>query len=127
MERIVYETDGSLEIFRSGVVRTDFCRAHGVIETLAQCKATLRAGETAWPGGYPRYLITADGQALSYAAARENFREIVSAFIEPDYSPSGDWRIIGSDINWEDADLVCVHTGEKIASAYADEESPDGE
>jgi hypothetical protein len=26
----------------------------------------------AWPGGYPRFFITNDGEALSFAAAREN-------------------------------------------------------
>jgi predicted amidophosphoribosyltransferase len=29
-----------------------------------------------------------------------------------------DWEVIGSDVNWEDADLFCDHCGEKIESAY---------
>jgi hypothetical protein len=30
------------------------------------------------------------------------------------------WRIVAYDVNWEDADLTCDHTGEKIESAYAE-------
>jgi hypothetical protein len=72
----------------------------------------------AWPGGYPRYFITADGAALSYAAA-ENERRLIRRAIRTDDNTGG-WRVIGCDINWEDADLYCDHTGARIESAYAE-------
>ena len=33
----------------------------------------------------------------------------------------GGWHIAGADINWEDPDLYCDHTGERIESAYAED------
>jgi hypothetical protein len=39
------------------------------IQTLASVKRALR-DVYAWPGGYPLYIVMADGEALSIAAAR---------------------------------------------------------
>ncbi len=71
----------------------------------------------AWPGGYPRYFITSDGAALSYAAAKSE-RELIESSIA-ERSNDG-WRVVACDINWEDSELTCEHTGERIESAYAD-------
>lgn len=73
----------------------------------------------AWPGGYPRYFVTGDGAALSFKAARERRREILEAIRDDD--TAGGWRVAGCDINYEDSDLVCDHTGERIESAYGDD------
>lgn len=86
--------------------------------TLAEIKGRLRAGKYAWPGGYPIFFVTEDGAALSFEAVQECWREIVSAHLRKDVR-SG-WAIAGADINWEDADLTCEHTGERIEAAYAD-------
>lgn len=77
----------------------------------------------AWPGGYPRYFITSDGAALSYAAAREERRNILESI--RDNSRDG-WRIVACEINWEDESLVCDHTGKPIESAYGetDDDAP---
>lgn len=72
----------------------------------------------AWPGGYPRFFITSDGAALSYAAARECQGEIDSAI--GSQSNCG-WRIVACDVNWEDPDLICDHTGARIESAYSED------
>ena len=77
-------------------------------------KQTIRQ-PYAWPGGYPLYFITADGAALSVKAARENFRQIVWSWLN---DCNDGWLIAGYDVNWEDSDLYCDHTGEKIESAY---------
>jgi hypothetical protein len=74
----------------------------------------------AWPGGYPRYFITADGAALSYKAAETERRLIRRAIRTNDNT--GGWRVVGCDINWEDAELYCDHTGYRIESAYAENE-----
>ena len=70
----------------------------------------------AWPGGYPRYFITNDGEALSFNAAKENQSLIKSAI--KDNSNDG-WQVIACEINWEDNSLYCAHSNELIESAYA--------
>lgn len=89
--------------------------------TLLEIKARLRDGPYAWPGGYPVYFVTADGGALSFKAARECWREIVGSHLTR-RRDSG-WYIVGADINWEDPGLYCDHTGERIESAYAEDEA----
>jgi hypothetical protein len=88
--------------------------------TLSEIKAALRNGPYAWPGGYPLYFVTSDGGALSFEAVRDNWREIASAHIRRDETCG--WHIAGYEINWEDSDLLCDHTGERIESAYAEPE-----
>jgi len=68
-----------------------------------------------WPGGYPRFFITNDGEALSFAAAREN-RHLIEPSISEGYDDG--WLIVGCEINWEDANLTCADTGKPIESAY---------
>ena len=88
------------------------------IEHLHKIKQAIR-DVYAWPGGYPLYLVTMDGEALSIKAARENFAYICRAYISDD-SFWNDWRIYGIEINFEDDSLYCCHSGEKIESAYCD-------
>jgi hypothetical protein len=88
------------------------------IESVSDFRRAMRYGPYAWPGAYPIYFITADGGVLSYAAAKAERRQVVRA-IGHSESFSG-WRIVAYDVNWEDADLTCDHTGEKIESAYAE-------
>jgi hypothetical protein len=86
------------------------------IFTISDFRRAMRIGPYAWPGGYPLYFVTADGAALSFAAARAERRNILQA-IAWDDTNSG-WRVIGMDVNWEDSELVCDHTGDRIESAY---------
>ena len=83
---------------------------------MTDIKTTIR-NPYAWPGGYPLYFITADGAALSIKAARDNFKAIVWAWMN---DANDGWLIEAYDVNWEDSDLTCDHTGEKIESAYGD-------
>jgi hypothetical protein len=77
----------------------------------------LRAGPYTVPGFYPRYFILDDGSALSFDAAKKSARHFCQAIREG--SRDG-WRIIGVDVNWEDADLYCEVSGDRIESAYAE-------
>lgn len=86
--------------------------------TLSQVKAALRSGPYAWPGGYPLYFLTTDGQALSFDAVRERWRDVVSAALA---DCRDGWRLAACDVNWEASDLVCDHTGKVIPSAYGEE------
>lgn len=83
-------------------------------DILLEIKSAIRE-PYAWPGGYPRYILMDDGEALSIEAARDNWRSICHSTITQ--SRDG-WQAQGAVINWEDAELTCAHTGELIESAY---------
>ena len=68
----------------------------------------------AWPGGYPVYHICNDGEALCPKCANDPKNPVHEDM------PDDGWRIIASDINYEDDDLFCAHCGEQIKSAYGD-------
>ncbi len=90
-----------------------------LIKHCYQFNKALADGQYAWPGGYQMYFITSDGAALSFEAAHDNARLIRDAIIAQD---GNGWNVIAVEINWEDSDLYCDHTGEKIPSAYGEEE-----
>ena len=88
--------------------------------TLQAIKQQLRYGPYAWPGGYPIYFVTSDGAVLSFAAVRAEWRNVVDAHLRNNTQCG--WHIAAADINWEDSDLFCDHTGERIESAYAEDD-----
>ena len=98
-------------------IRADYCQSHSRIETVSALKATLRAGSYAWPGGYPMYFVTSDGAALLFETVREELHNIIDSIRR---GVDDGWRVVATDINWEDGDLVDDHTGERIESAYAE-------
>jgi hypothetical protein len=119
----VSDCDGALHDTRvddwsSKPIRANYKRHHRTIETVADLKATLRAGSFAWPGGYPLFFITSDGAALSFYTARTQFRHIADSIAT---GSNDGWRIVACEINYEDSDLQCDHTGNRIASAYGDD------
>jgi hypothetical protein len=99
-------------------VREHYAWHHTTIRSGREFRETLRAGAYTWPGGYPLYFITSDGAALSFKSARENYAHIVRSI--RDRANDG-WRIVGCDVNYEDPDLYCDHSGERIESAYAED------
>lgn len=84
-------------------------------------EAELAAGPYAWPGGYPRYFLCADGGALSFAAAEAERANVLDALRDDDRA-SG-WAVVACDVNWEDPDLTCDHSGDRIESAYAEDDA----
>lgn len=88
--------------------------------TLAEIKKALRDGPYAWPGGYPMYFVMGDGEPMSFKAVRQEWRQIVAAHLRG--ADTGEWFVAGADINWEDGELYCAHTNERIESAYAEPE-----
>lgn len=96
-------------------LRADYQRTHSDISNTLQLRATLRAGAYAWPGGYPLYFITSDGEALSFDAVRAEYAQVSRAI--RDKSNDG-WRVVACEINYEDAELICAHSGNRIESAY---------
>ena len=85
------------------------------INSISDFRKAMRNGPYAWPGGYPCYFITIDGAALSFKAAKADRRLILEAIRDRDNSG---WRVVALDINYENGDLVCDHTGEAIEAAY---------
>ncbi len=98
-------------------LRCNYKLTHRKIKSVADFKATLRAGPYAWPGGYQMYMIVSDGAALSFAEAAENVKQIYWSIAN---QVDDGWRVVGCDINYEDDDLYCAHSGDKIEPAYGD-------
>ena len=88
------------------------------INTVHDFRRAIRNGAYAWPGGYPLYFITSDGAALSFEAAKTERRNILQSIA---HRTNDGWRVIGADVNWEDQELTCEHTGERIPSAYGED------
>lgn len=94
-------------------IRRNYSRHRRTIETVADFKATLRAGPFAWPGGYALYFVTADGAALSFNAAFAEF-SIIARAIRNDDTRSG-WRVAATACAADDDEpTTCDHTGETI-------------
>ena len=90
------------------------------IKTPADFARALNSGPYAWPGGYPLFFITSDGEALSFEAAKKNGKLICQAIRE---KLRDGWRVEAADINWEDPELFCADSGKRIESAYAEPEA----
>lgn len=88
--------------------------------TVEKFKEALANGPYAWPGGYPMYFVMADGEALSFKAAEENKDLIIYAI---ENNSKDDWHVIGYDINWEDENMLCIHSNNLIECAYPKDES----
>lgn len=61
-----------------------------------------------WPGGYPIAYFDAENNTLCQACAMKN-NEFSS-------------KLDSCSINWDNPDLHCDHCGERIESAYAEED-----
>jgi hypothetical protein len=90
------------------------------IKSISDYRAAIRNGPYAWPGGYPTFFVMSDGDALSFEAAKSERRAILEAL--RDHANSG-WRPVAFEINYEDGELYCSHTGKRIESAYAEPEA----
>ena len=84
----------------------------------ADLNETLETGAFTCVGGYPKFWIAQDGEALSYDAVIAE-KELILAAIKDRDDPQ--WNVTGCEINYEDASLICSHTNERIPSAYGDE------
>jgi hypothetical protein len=100
------------------VVRANYRTTHAQIASGADLRATLRNGPYAWPGGYPLYFVTNDGEVLSFAAVLERIEEETRLIRSGERS-----RIVACDVNYEDAALYCSHSNERIPSAYAEDDA----
>jgi hypothetical protein len=89
------------------------------IKNISDFRQAVRNGKYTDLGGYPLYFVTSDGAALSFEMAKKERRKILDSIA----SRSNDgWRIVAVDVNWENGQLFCDHSGERIESAYGEEE-----
>lgn len=106
-------------------LRMNYRLSHREIQTAADLKACLRAGEYTDVGGYPLFFVTANGDALSFASVRANLRDVLGAIVHPSRFED-EWRVIAMSVNYEDGDLYCAHSEQRIPSAYAEpDDGPD--
>lgn len=84
-------------------------------EMIKQLQAFIRSNGYAWLGGYPCALLMQDGEVINAQSAKENYRLIRR-------ETGNDWTPVQVFINYEDKYLYCAHSGEKIQSAYGEDE-----
>lgn len=88
-----------------------------------QFNSALAQGKSSGVCGYDYHFIMADGEPMSFEAALDNAGLIRNAIIE---NMSDQWQIVGRDINYEDQDMVCVQTGERIEPACGFDDESEG-
>lgn len=122
----VSESDGALYDTRvenwshNPPLRKNYARHHSEIESVADMKATLRAGKFTFPGCYELFFITSDGGALCFDCAKENYHQIADS-IRGHHSDG--WRVVACDIaDLYESGLTCDHCNKTLCEAYADEE-----
>lgn len=104
------------------------------IRTVREFIQSLRDGAYTSVGSYPKYWLAADGGTLSHAACKANCGRIARAIRgdakRADVDPARfyswnepQWRVVGCDVNWEDPAMFCDDSGERIPSAYAEDEA----
>jgi hypothetical protein len=97
------------------------------IDTLHQLADILAHGPYAWPGGYPKHFLMADGGVCCYECVSQNRIEAFAAAPggpgSEVPSPDPQWWPVAVDINWEDSSLHCDHCSEPVEAAYPDEEA----
>lgn len=69
----------------------------------------------AWPGMYPLMYLCADSGILCADCANGKNGSDAS-----ETADDAQWRIVASDINYEDPDLTCDHCRAQIECAYCD-------
>lgn len=91
---------------------------------LKELSRSLREGPFTSLGSYPKFWMTADQGVLSFDAIVENLWLVYRA--TRDYNQNvitqevKQWAITAVQVNWEDPDLYCDHTGNRIESAHAE-------
>lgn len=77
----------------------------------------LSASPHAWPGCYPLYGIFSDGGCCCHRCAKSERTSIGTT------TGSDGWQLVAIDANYEDPSLFCDHCGDRIESAYAEDDA----
>jgi len=109
---MVGECDGALydtrvQNWSEKPLRANFAWHHRTIGSVADLKATLRAGKYTFPGGYELFFATSDGAAICFDCARENFAFAADSIRT---GTSDGWQIVACDIaDYHESGLYCEH------------------
>lgn len=99
-------------------LRPDFCKHKLECYTLNDVKASLRAGEFTFPGGYRLAFITSDAACLSFDAVKNNWHSVVWDWIN---EASTGWRVVGlMNVDELDESLYCDETNELLNDPESD-------
>ena len=101
-------------------LRKVYCKTFSQPKNSTEIRATIRAGEYAWPGGYPMFALMSDGDTLCFSCLKSQLDSIGPAM--GDESDSSGWRVEAIDINYEDSDMVCASCSKQMESAYGNDE-----
>ncbi|WP_422451915.1 hypothetical protein [Endozoicomonas sp. ALC066] len=101
------------------VIREKYSYHFEEITDTHRMRSTLRAGPYAWPGGYPLFFTTTDGASICFKCARSEYR-LISDSIRNNFNDG--WQVSFCTVNYENNDLFCDHCGEKIESAYGEDD-----
>ena len=95
-----------------------------LIKSISDFRKAVRNGPWAWPGGYPLYWMMADGGVCAFRVAKSERRYMLEALRDAATGnwPDKQWLPVAFDVNWEDTFLICDHTGDRIPSAYGDDD-----
>ena len=88
------------------------------IKTKEHFLKLIQNGGFVFPGGYPIYFITDDGESLCFSSAIKNKERICDAIENGDRNG---WRVVNFDVNWENL-LYCCDCNKRIESAYREDE-----
>src|SRR6266404_4752140 len=84
--------------------------------TMAVVRDTIRH-PWAWPGGYPIYIYTTDGETMHPKCAGENYRRISTSTRN---AARDGWAVDIVGVYWEGVPETCCHCNELCESAYGD-------
>lgn len=91
-----------------------------LIRSISDFRRAVRNGPYAWPGGYPLYWLMDDGMSCAFDVAKTERRNMLEALCN---KARNGWCPIALEVNWEDGNMYCAHTGKRIESAYAEPDS----
>ncbi len=89
--------------------------------TVHEFFVALREGRYTSVGSYPKFFVLDDGDVVSFQEARQS-----AALLGRRLRDGHRGRPVSCEVNWENPELYCDWTGERIESAYA-EDSCQGE
>ena len=111
-----WDFEGALYTERNGypeILRLDYCQHHRKIDTGRQLRATLRAGQYAFPGGYQLGFITSDGALICFDCVREELYNVIHSIRN---EIDDGWRVIACDIVQDyESDEYCSHCNKQLA------------
>jgi len=107
-------------------LRKNYAQTHREIKTVQDLKATLRAGEFAWPGGYQLVLYASDGEELCFDCVRTEFGQCCWSIKN---EVSDGWRIVSCDALYEslECDTLCAHCNKVLMEESEIPDYPDYE